>query len=367
MSKNLYIIKFWVLIVFMLLHYLSLQAQSDEEIFDKWLGAKEKYRSFILERDSLLAFVAPSDSIKSKIIIEEFQTKIDSVNYVEEAYYTKVDSINKLFDVVIKEARRDGYNRNYKEALKKYHEILESKPKNAEWIGEWVRVYDIYEYMASSHAQLNQADSSLYYLGKAIDAGLDEFIVFVDFNYYNMFQLPEWNELSRKMDNYFIKNNPNVNFEIAFTLRHLYKKDQYIRNIFAHFQLPEEVRDSLTLVWNTIDSLNAGILTYILDEHGYPGKELVGEENSLIAYQLIIHSPLELGRKYLPLVVEYLSEPEREIMVNFLIDRVLINEGRKQLYGTQYIRGENGKPVLAPMEDNENINKVRKELGLKVK
>ena len=47
----------------------------------------------------------------------------------------------------------------------------------------------------------------------------------------------------------------------------------------------------------------------------------------------------------------------------YLMDRVLVGEGKKQLYGTQ-TKIINGDIVPDPVEDEANLDKRRKEMGM---
>ena len=49
--------------------------------------------------------------------------------------------------------------------------------------------------------------------------------------------------------------------------------------------------------------------------------------------------------------------------IAYLTDRVLAAEGKPQRYGTQCVF-EDGKPVAKQVEDAENLDKRRRELGL---
>ena len=49
--------------------------------------------------------------------------------------------------------------------------------------------------------------------------------------------------------------------------------------------------------------------------------------------------------------------------VAYLTDRVLLAEGKKQLYGTQFTTID-GKSQPRPMEDEANVDKRRAEMGL---
>ena len=48
----------------------------------------------------------------------------------------------------------------------------------------------------------------------------------------------------------------------------------------------------------------------------------------------------------------------------YLTDRVLVSEGKKQIYGTQAQRGPDGRLRPAPVEDPKNLGRRRKSVGL---
>ena len=54
----------------------------------------------------------------------------------------------------------------------------------------------------------------------------------------------------------------------------------------------------------------------------------------------------------------------RAVDLAMLEDRIAINEGKKQRYGTQIISGPNGLPCVAPIEDPEHLDELRKSVGL---
>ncbi|GGK86149.1 hypothetical protein GCM10010094_54250 [Streptomyces flaveus] len=48
----------------------------------------------------------------------------------------------------------------------------------------------------------------------------------------------------------------------------------------------------------------------------------------------------------------------------FLRDRTLVNEGRKQIYGTQIAGVKDGTPVPWPCEEPERMDELRAEVGI---
>lgn len=103
----------------------------------------------------------------------------------------------------------------------------------------------------------------------------------------------------------------------------------------------------------------------IIEAHGWPGTSLVGQEGADAAFLLVQHSPSDgFQKQVLPLLTEAAQngEASKEQMA-LLTDRVLVQEGLPQRYGTQAaIMG--GEIVLEPIEDPENVDARRAELGL---
>ena len=57
------------------------------------------------------------------------------------------------------------------------------------------------------------------------------------------------------------------------------------------------------------------------------------------------------------------GEAERE-WVAYLTDRVCVNEGRPQVYGTQMAHDEKGLAVPRPIEDEANVDRRRAAMGM---
>mgnify|MGYP003545000465 CR=1 FL=1 len=104
----------------------------------------------------------------------------------------------------------------------------------------------------------------------------------------------------------------------------------------------------------------------IIRQHGWPGKSLVGDEASLAAFLIIQHADYEYQKKYFPLINEAKKQGEIDPRhVALLEDRILMREGKKQIYGSQLKRNEKtGKYEMWPVEDEENLDKRRAAVGL---
>lgn len=116
-----------------------------------------------------------------------------------------------------------------------------------------------------------------------------------------------------------------------------------------------------------IDAENTERLRWILSEHGWPGKSLVGEQGAHDAWLIAQHADHDpaFQREALNLLTAALKRGEagpREFA--YLTDRVRVNEGREQVFGTQMRPDQNGMPVPQPIEDPERVDERRAEVGL---
>lgn len=122
-------------------------------------------------------------------------------------------------------------------------------------------------------------------------------------------------------------------------------------------------------IWRQIaelDSLNLLKIERIFAEHGYPGKSKVGSSLSSAAFLVIQHAGLAHQEKYFPLLEAAANAGELEkSSLALLIDRIRMRKGEKQLYGTQVTDPDgDGKWDFHPIEDEENVDKRRAEMGL---
>ena len=115
-----------------------------------------------------------------------------------------------------------------------------------------------------------------------------------------------------------------------------------------------------------IDQRNRARMKEIVKEHGWPSFTLVGKEGAFNAWLLVQHSdedkPFQKECLELMRVAAAKGEASKRELA-YLVDRVLVGEGKKQLYGTQ-TELKDGKAVPKPVEDPENLDKRRAEAGM---
>jgi hypothetical protein len=87
---------------------------------------------------------------------------------------------------------------------------------------------------------------------------------------------------------------------------------------------------------------------------------------------VIQHASLQRQEKYLPLFQKAADNSEiKPSLVAKMIDRIRVNKGEKQVYGTQAVPIRDPKTgyftnnyELAPIEDEPNVDKRRLKVGL---
>lgn len=114
-----------------------------------------------------------------------------------------------------------------------------------------------------------------------------------------------------------------------------------------------------------LDQKNTARMKEIVDKIGWPTVSKVGKEVSEMAWLLVQHADhdVEFQKRCLQLMRE---KPEEEVSMSdsaYLEDRIRVNEGKPQIYGTQFY-GEGANYGPRPIEDPENVNERRKKLGM---
>lgn len=114
------------------------------------------------------------------------------------------------------------------------------------------------------------------------------------------------------------------------------------------------------------DAENLVRLREIISEHGWPGQSLVGRDGATAAFLILQHADHETQVMYLPLVEAAVEAGDYEPRHFALLqDRVLVGEDKPQIYGTQlYLDDTTGKFELFPIEDEENVDSRRQEIGM---
>ena len=137
----------------------------------------------------------------------------------------------------------------------------------------------------------------------------------------------------------------------------LYKADQATAQI--------KPGDSAAAAFQRVVRTNFPLVSQIFEQYGFPNYQLVGKKTSDQYFLLVQHSDMDVQFQK-----KVLAKMEKEVMDGnasgknfaFLTDRININEGKPQVYGTQVHMS--GHTIIKNCIDVENLDKRRKAVGL---
>ena len=274
---------------------------------------------------------------------------------------------------------------------------LEEKARYAELILEAWNLYDDQDYLASakryssaftalgnkgntsdrynaacSWALANQVDSSFVQLLKIAKKGKYSNYghITTDTDLSTLHSDKRWNELLDLVRANKEKAEANFDKPLVAILDTIYREDQGLRRQISEVE-GEFGRDSeeMKAHWKKIeekDSINLIKIQKILDERGWLGQDIIGGQGNSTLFLVIQHSPIEVQQKYLPMMREAVKKNNAQpSSLALLEDRVALRTGKRQIYGSQIGRNpETGEFYVSPIEDPENVDKRRAEVGL---
>lgn len=139
------------------------------------------------------------------------------------------------------------------------------------------------------------------------------------------------------------------------------------KDLLAMHKEDQEMRktDPSIEVYNAADEKHTEVMKILVSTLNWPRLSEVGEDGMLAAWILVQHADHDVAfqRRCLTMM-EALPTYEVELwQIAYLTDRVLLNEGEKQIYGTQW-SVHNGVSSYRPMLEPERVNEKRREIGL---
>jgi hypothetical protein len=145
-------------------------------------------------------------------------------------------------------------------------------------------------------------------------------------------------------------------------------EDQRIRRLLSPPRGQHAVRlpDEVAAQWRRIDEDNTRWLGELVETRGWPGRTVAGQDGAGAAWLLAQHAdraPVR-QRAFLDALRGAVERGEASrAHLAYLEDRVRVNAGRPQLYGTQFTVTE-GEFGPYGIEDRERLDERRAEAGL---
>lgn len=121
------------------------------------------------------------------------------------------------------------------------------------------------------------------------------------------------------------------------------------------------------------DKKNLKRIEEIISKYGYPSKKIIGEPTNKAIWYIIQHADKKVIQKHFPLIQKAGKEKELPMtLVAMMHDRLLMYQGKEQVYGTQGTSKEvlNLKTnktewisFIWPIKEPEKVNSLRKTIG----
>ena len=267
-----------------------------------------------------------------------------------------------------------GQQQNYQELVSVADKCYDNKEyeKSGEYYDRAFRMQkgtsNDYYNAACSWALAGNKTKALEYLNLSVDLGwLNINHLKRDTDLNSLHQTKEWDELvdkvTKKVDEYESHLNKPLKRELEVINGSDQKNRMMMDSVQKRFGSDSKEMKGLWTEQNEVDSLNLIRIKEIIEENGYPGKSLVGDQSST-AWLVIQHADLKTQEEYLPVLQDAADKGElSRSSFALLVDRVRMRKGEKQLYGSQ-IQMNNGKYEIYPIEDESNVNRRRAEVGL---
>lgn len=143
-------------------------------------------------------------------------------------------------------------------------------------------------------------------------------------------------------------------------LLNMREKDQSSR-----FEFMKNKKGDYESMINEVDMEHTERLKEIIKQYGMLDVDGIGKDGLEAVSLILIHSPdINFQEEMLPFIKKLYSNDALEGQeYALLFDKILVNKGIRQYYGTQFIF-KDGKYIPDEIEDESNVDLRRKELGM---
>lgn len=139
-------------------------------------------------------------------------------------------------------------------------------------------------------------------------------------------------------------------------------RKQMLENIFDSDQ---ENRRSGKEIDEEIDYQNQVKVVSLIEKCGWPERREVGAKAMNAVFLVLQHASAELRQKYFPMIKASAEKGDLPLrVVAMMEDRMLMENGKKQKYGTQLVSHNGGPMKLHPIEDPATLNERRAAMGM---
>jgi hypothetical protein len=227
---------------------------------------------------------------------------------------------------------------------------------------------------ACSWALANKPDSAFITLNEVADKDL--FLmqyphILQDGDLVSLHSDRRWDPLIKKIENHKKVFESGLDKNLVSILDSLRINDQQYRLAVAkkakEFGVDsKEVKDEWKLI-NKHDSINLVQIKELIMKYGWLGPRKVGFRGSTTCYLVIQHADLATQEKYFPIMKRSVKQGNASAAdLAFLEDRILLRQGKMQLYGSQLNTLKNKDDISYPkkLQDPDNVDSRRFNVGL---
>lgn len=255
---------------------------------------------------------------------------------------------------------------------KEYHQSAEQYKAAFDALEGKARPSDRYN-AACTYALDNNVELAFYHLFRLVD-GKPKYKnyahITTDTDLTLLHKDKRWKELISK-----VKTNKEVaekDFDkpLVAQLERIHEEDQkyrlQLREIREKYGRQSEEENDQWQIIHKKDAENLKQVKAILDEKGWLGPKIVGDQGSYTLFLVIQHADLDTQIEYLPMIREAVKDKKLQgRSLAMLEDRVNIRQGNRQIYGSQITRdSETGEYYVLPLIDPEHVNERREKVGL---
>jgi hypothetical protein len=178
----------------------------------------------------------------------------------------------------------------------------------------------------------------------------------------------DWEQLLNTMRKKKEKIEHYYNYELIHELDTLNADDQKYRlaqiDTASKYGWDASQTKDMYVAIEQADSINRIKVSRIFEKYQWPDKQIIGEKRSITLFIVLQHAPIAYQEKYLSLIEKaYKTNNIRKPDYALFIDRIAVNKGQSQIYGSQ-ILFKNGEGVIAPLKYPKRVDKLRKKMGL---
>lgn len=147
-------------------------------------------------------------------------------------------------------------------------------------------------------------------------------------------------------------------------LERIHEADQHDRHTITTFIGAQRDSVAAHMAWQ--DSVHLVRVRTIIDSAGWLGPAEVGTQASQALWLVLQHADAQpaVQAAYLPVMREAVAAGKAQANdLALLEDRVAVNHGRPQIYGSQ-VYTKDGRNTFRPIADEEHVNERRAAVGL---